>query len=265
MKQLVFFITVLSFFVACNSNDNGQISKTADIDTREKSMKDDIEKFPDSIVLKENLVQYYRENGSLELAIGVINHAIQKDSNNPRLWDIKATLHFEDEDTLNAINAFEKAIDIYPDPSFIMSVGSLYAQTKNSRALAMADALMAGSNANTAKEAIFIKGLYYNYMGDKKKAITFFDNCLAIDYTFMFAYREKGIALFDLGKFEDALAVFDKAVTLQNNFEEGYYWMGRCFEKLFRQNDAIESYRTALAYDPLFIEAKEALARLGAQ
>ena len=256
---------VLSVTVACNSNEKGQSSISAEIDTKEKALKDDIEKFPDSLLLKENLVQYYRENVSFELAIGVINQALKKDSTNARLWDIKATLHFEDNDTLNAIRSFEKAIDLYPDPSYIMSLGSLYAQTKNSRALVMADALMTGSNANTGKQALFIKGLYYNYLGDKQKAIIFFDNCLAIDYTFMFAYREKGIALFDLGKYELALAVFDKAVTLQNNFEEGYYWMGRCFEKLFRQNDAIESYRTALAYDPLFIEAKEALARLGAQ
>ena len=81
----------------------------------------------------------------------------------------------------------------------------------------------------------------------------------------MFAYREKGNCLYDLGKYEDAITVLDKAVTLQNNFDEGYYWLGRCLEKLNKPNDAIEEYKTALLYSPDYIEAKEALTRLGAK
>ena len=59
------------------------------------------------------------------------------------------------------------------------------------------------------------------------------------------------------------LLVLEKAVKLNNSFEEGYYYMGRCFEKLNRKEDAIESYQTALIYAPDFSEAKEALANLG--
>ena len=81
----------------------------------------------------------------------------------------------------------------------------------------------------------------------------------------MFAYREKGIALYDLGKYNDAITVLDKAVTLQNNFDEGYYWLGRCLEKLNKPNDAIEEYKTALLYSPDYIEAKTALERLQAK
>ena len=80
----------------------------------------------------------------------------------------------------------------------------------------------------------------------------------------MFAYREKGIALYDMGKYEDAVIVLDKAVTLQNNFDEGYYWLGRCLEKLNKPNEAIEEYKMALLYAPDYVEAKEALERLKA-
>lgn len=79
----------------------------------------------------------------------------------------------------------------------------------------------------------------------------------------MYAYREKCIALYDLGKYKDALQVITKAITLQNGYEEGYYYEGRCLEKLNRKADAIESYQTALMYAPDYIEAKEALAKLG--
>ena len=78
----------------------------------------------------------------------------------------------------------------------------------------------------------------------------------------MFAYREKAIALYDQGKYEAALKVLDKAVTIQNNFDEGYYWLGNCFKKLNRKQEAIESYQTALMYDKNFIEARDSLKTL---
>lgn len=263
MKQLLSLFCIVMLLIACNNSGKDQNVHEPGIDSQEKNWKEAIEKYPDSILLKEELAQYYRTNGSYDMALSVINLAIQKDSSIARLWDIKATLHIENDDTLQAVNAYEKAISISPEPSYLMSLGALYAQLKNARALFLADQLLIIDKARAEKQSLFIKGLFYNYSGDKKKAISFFDNCLAMDYTFMFAYREKGIALFDLGKYEEALEVLNKAVTLQNNFDEGYYWMGRCFEKLNRPNEAIESYQTALQYDPDFIEAKVALDKLG--
>ncbi|MEP7255167.1 MAG: tetratricopeptide repeat protein [Ferruginibacter sp.] len=261
-KQNLIIVTALVILAACNNKDAKQPDGPVVIADTEQTMKDVIAKFPDSLLLKEKLIQYYRDSGDYDKAIATANEILKKDSLNPRLWDIKATLHFENGDTLNAIRSFEKAIQILPDPGYIMSLGSLYAQTKNSRALAVSDLLLKDKNTKAEKEALFIKGLYFNYAGDKTRAIGFFDKCLSLDYTFMFGYREKAIALYDLGKYEEAIKVLDKAVTLQNNFDEGYYWRGRCLEKLNKPNEAIEEYRTALMYSPDFVEAKEALSKL---
>ena len=67
------------------------------------------------------------------------------------------------------------------------------------------------------------------------------------------------IALFNLSKYDDAINILKRAVTIQNNFDEGYFWMGKCYEKLGRKEDAIESYENALLYDKNFVEAREAL------
>jgi tetratricopeptide (TPR) repeat protein len=50
---------------------------------------------------------------------------------------------------------------------------------------------------------------------------------------------------------------------LQNNFDEGYYFKGKCYEKLGMIPQAIEAYQTALMYDPNYIEARDALGKLG--
>jgi tetratricopeptide (TPR) repeat protein len=267
MKQLLLPVSILLItIISCNDED--QTTKTASTGSqtstsREKILKDSIALFPDSLLPKENLIQFYRDEAEYGKAIAVTREILQKDSLNVRLWDIQATLQFENEDTLDAIRSFETALNINPQPRYVILLGSLYAQTKNTKALEMADFLLKAQVPDTEKEAYFIKGLYYNYTGDKVKAISFFDKCLNIDYNYMIAYREKAIALYDMGKYQDAITVLDKAVTLQNNFDEGYYWTGRCLEKLNKPNEAIEEYKTALMYAPDYVEAKEALARLG--
>lgn len=266
IKTLLIFSVILITIISCNNEDHDQVAPTPaeqQVNGREKVLLGSISKFPDSLLLKEQLIQFYRDNSEYQKAIAVTDEALRRDSLNDRLWDIKGTLYFENEDTLSAIRSYETAAGINPQPRYIIMLGSLFAQTKNAKALTMADILLQNKIAGIEKEAFFIKGLYYNFSGDKNKAISFFDKCLNLDYTYMLAYREKGIALYDIGKYNDAVTVLDKAVTLRNNFDEGYYWLGRCLEKLNKPTDAIEEYKTALMYAPDYVEAKEALERLG--
>lgn len=263
MKYTICFPLLLCLMASCNNAEkNTNLNQGGSI-IPEKVMREAIAKYPDSLLLKENLVQYYRDSGYYDMALALTDSLIRKDSNNARLWDIKATLHFENDDTGNAVRSFERAVAIVPDTKYLISLGTLYAETKNPKALKLSDLLLADKNATARKEPLFIKGLYFTYTGNKKKAIGLFDQALQLDYTYMFAYREKAIALYDLTKYEEALNVLNKAVTLQNNFDEGYYWTGRCQEKLNRINDAIDSYKTALLYDPGYFEARDALERLG--
>ncbi|HEY8690915.1 MAG TPA: tetratricopeptide repeat protein [Chitinophagaceae bacterium] len=261
MFYILFCYTIVIFFSCNNNEEQSSASSTNKIQSAEK-LKKDIQKFPDSLLLLEKLIQYYRDNGAYDSALTVTDNTIKRVPEVAGLWDIKATLHFENGDTINAIRSFEKAIDIAPLPEYIMSLATIYAETKNPKALMLADALLYADKAKASKQAIFIKGLYYNYTGDKKKAIALFDSCIRLDYTYMFAYREKAIALYDEGKYEDAVAVLTKAVTVQNNFDEGYYWLGNCYKKLNKKEEAIQSYHTALMYDKDFIEARDSLKTL---
>ena len=264
MKKYFIFVLFSLMALSCNNEKDSGPGKQPLADAREKELMESISLYPDSLLLREDLIQYYREIGNYERAIAETNHTILLDSNLARLWEIKGSLYFENEDSVNAIKAYERAVKLSPDPKYINALGILYARTSNVKALEMANALSTGKNSKKDKDALFIKGLYHTYMGNKQKAIAYFDSCIAEDYTFMFAYREKAIALYDLGKYEEALNLLKKAVTLQNNFEEGYYWSGKCLEKLKRTAEAIENYQTALFYDPEYVEAKAELARLGA-
>ncbi len=262
MKKLLYYWIPAFFFLSCNNEKaEGNEQENITEQVNEQQFKNAIKKFPDSTSLKEKLIQYYVDKADYTSAINVMNEALARDSMNPDLWDSKAILHFENGDTISAIKSFEQAVKIFPRAEYMVPLGRLYAQTKNKLALAIADTLL-GDKRKADKEAYYIKGLYYASVNDKTNAISFFNKCIAMNYTFMEAYREKAIALYDMEKYTEALVVLDKALTLQNNFDEGYYYSGKCLEKLNRIPEAIQSYQNALQLDPDYEEAKDALKKL---
>ena len=261
--KYIFLIATIVIFSNCNNNKNEKtVDQNTSTNSKEQALKNALEQYPDSLQLIENLSAYYLDVQNFDAALAQINKAIARDSNNAALRDYQSIIYSAKGDTAQAIKSLEQAIVILPDPQYIIGLGALYAQNKNPMALVMADALLVADKAGAEKEAYFIKGLYYSYINEKEKAISFFDKSISIQYTFMNAYLEKGIALYDLQKYSEAAAVLETAVTLQNNFERGYYYLGRCFEKLNKKEDAIQAYQMALMYDPNYMEAKDALGKL---
>jgi tetratricopeptide (TPR) repeat protein len=257
--KLFSFIALTTFLLtSCGTHDK-EINQEMPATNSIEFIKAAIKQYPDSLILIQNLIEAYRNEGYYDSAIALTDSEIKKDSGNAYLWNIKATLYFENDDTAHAIKSLEQAIAIYPLPEYLVALGTIYAEIKSRNALMIADELLKTNNIKSGKDAYFIKGLYYNYINVPRTAITFLDSCLRLDYTYMYAYREKAIALYNLSKYEEAITVLKRAVTLQNNYDEGYFWMGKCYEKLNQNELAIQSYQNALLYDKNYTEAREAL------
>ena len=168
----------------------------------------------------------------------------------------------EQKDTAQAINTFRKTIDLYPNNVDLTYLASIYANQKNDKALIIANLLLKDFKEISEKDAFFIKGLYYTNTNNKLEAITYFNQCLALDFNFMEAYREKAIALADLKKHKEAIDVLIKATTLNNHYDEGYFYLGEFYKKINNNSAAIESYKKAILYNPDNMEAKEALSQI---
>jgi tetratricopeptide (TPR) repeat protein len=263
MKYIILIYFSL-FLAACNEPEKqADPISTTSATVQEDALKAAVKNYPDSLLLLQNLVQYYTNGQNYDAALASVNQALAKDSIRADLLDLKSIVAAQKGDTALAIKSLEKAVGIYPDPQYIIALGALYAETSNPLALDMADALLIGAKAKAEKEAYFIKGLYYTYKNEKEKAIPFFDKSIAASYTFMEAWLEKGLALYDLKKYKEAAEVLEKSISIQNNFDKGYYYLGQSYEKLNRTDEAIQAYQMALNYDPNYVEAKDALGKLG--
>lgn len=227
-----------------------------------KTLQESVKKYPDSLYLVHELIEVYRNEGYYDSALAVTSREIAKDSGNAYLWNIKATLNFENEDTLQAISALEHAIAIYPLPEYLVALGTIYAEIKSRNAIVIADEILAMQKEKFVKDAYFIKGLYYNFDNKPDSAIIFLDKNLKLDFSYMYAYREKAIALSKLKRYQEAIQVLQRAVTIRNNYDEGYFWLGHIYEKVNDTANAVISYQNALLYDPNYTEAKEALRKI---
>lgn len=257
------FLAIIFIFFSCA--DEKKEVKPAKSENTLEALKNAVKNFPDSSILVHTLIEQYRNRGHYDSALALTGEQIKIDSGNAYLWNIKATLYFENEDTLQAIEALEHAIAIYPLPEYLAALGSIYAEIKSRNALLIADELLLLNKPKYSKNAFFIKGIYYNFSNKPDSAILFLDKSLELDFSYMYVYREKAIALYQLKKYEEALAVLERAVTIQNNFDEGYYWMGKVYEKLNQRENALQSYKNALLYDKDFVEARQALEKLQSQ
>ena len=250
MKPTAILSCLVLLVYSCQPNSEKANEQIDPLKAAEIEMTKNIEQHPDSFLLKESLIQFYRENNNYSKAIASINSILSKESDNARCWHIKGVLHFENNDTLQAINAFERELSLIPNPAAMVSLGTLYAETKNEKCIPLANLLRKYDGNKLAKEAAYIQGTYFSSMKNYPAAILHFDTCINIDFTFMEAYREKAIALNHLKQFKPAIEVLKKAVTLQNNYAEGYYYMGLNYEQLKDSSAAMECFQKAILYDP---------------
>jgi tetratricopeptide (TPR) repeat protein len=251
-------IWVLLVVFSCNNNNTENTSATTATTDIAKLAK----QYPDSVILQQRYIEFLEEKEDNKTALQELEKLIIKDSNNTVLLNRKADLLYVSYDTLGAIKVFEKSIALKQDVPVLVTLGVAYAQTKNQNAIKIGN-LLINAKTNLENSGYFIKGLYYSYLQKYTDAVGYFNQSLAADYRNADTYREKAIALYHLKQYENALVTLDKSLQFNPDDDEAYFLLGQNFEKLNRTQDAIDSYNTALSYDPNYQEAKEALRLIG--
>jgi large repetitive protein len=100
-----------------------------------------------------------------------------------------------------------------------------------------------------------------------EEAITYYDKALAIDPNYVYALNGKGNAIAVLGKYEEAITYYDKALAIDPNYSDALNNKGITLADLGKYEEAITYYDKALAIDPNHDLAREnkalALEKLG--
>ena len=157
------FLIIFLFLsgASCNNNNENTSQKNPEPNSKE-NLKKLIKIYPDSLMLVQSLIEGYRDDAFYDSALALTDYEIKKDSGNAYLWNMKATLLFENNDTAAAIKSLEHAVNIYPLPEYLIALGTIYAEVKDTHSLTIANDLLKVNRTKWGKDALFLKGLFYN-------------------------------------------------------------------------------------------------------
>lgn len=227
-----------------------------------KLLQDCRKQFPANNNFANMLGDVYLQSGKMKEALNLYDSMLQTDSLNFEAWYERGLLLEKTTDTAGALIALRKAYTIQPVNTYALELAHLYAENRNSAALQLCDEVLSKDQTHELLDPLFIKGIYYSNTGQYKKAVVQFDSCIRRDWKFTDAHLEKGIALFKQKNYEEALKTFRMSVEVSNTYPDGYFWIGRCYEVAGDKEDAIAYYQRALSLDKDFTEAGDAIKRL---
>lgn len=216
--------------------------------------------------LREQLIEHFATNNQPGKALEQVEILLKKNPSNPAWLYMKADAHEKMGDTSAAITAYEQAIDaagLFVDAE--IKLANLLAETGNAKAIVYCEKLLKEpSGIRMRSDILLIKGIYYTKIKNLQQALLIFNQLIKEDYSYLDAYVEKGLILYDEKKYKEAFAVFQMTTTIKNSFADGYFWMAKAEEKMKLNESAINNYKRTLALDQSFTEAREGLKRLGA-
>jgi len=71
------------------------------------------------------------------------------------------------------------------------------------------------------------------------------------------AWNNKGYSLYEMGKYEEALECYDRAIEIDPTSLDAWLCRGYTLQEMKKYEDAISSYSKAIELDPYCPEAKE--------
>ncbi len=247
-------IIISSFIVSCSDESRPRPAN----DTRPTA-----EKRMDSITTEISKARGFQAAGQLDQATAIVEAMLKKYPAQLDALSIKAEILKSQGKGQESLAVLEKAYSLQPrDKELAYDLAYEYADQKNAKALALTDTLLRYDKTETIARAWYIKGVYFNNLGNDKEALRYFDSSTIADFNFIDAYLDKGKILFNQKKYEEALKTFALGQKVAPATADFYFWVAKTQEAMGNKSDAKDNYERAYSLDKTMTEAKDAAERI---
>jgi tetratricopeptide (TPR) repeat protein len=106
-------------------------------------------------------------------------------------------------------------------------------------------------------------GLMFRELNRRPQAIRAFEVAVALDPCYEPAYNEWANVLFDEGRYADALALYEMALSMNSSRAVVHHNRGVCLRFMGDTDAAVSSFRKALEFDPTYSHTIQELLGLG--
>ncbi len=200
-------------------------------------------------------------------AIERINNALRINEQLPFAYYMKGRIYKETGDTTLAASSYQTAIEVDPDYyDAYIEIGLLYTAAKSD--LAIEYFKTAIEIRPKSVEALYNLAYYYQVTGVKnndrfQRAFDLYDRILEVDPQNAIAPYNKGfIHLEYFQNYDSAITYFSQAADLYPGYFQAYYNRGLALESLDRAQEALADYNRALSLQPDFTPAAIAKGRI---
>ena len=168
-----------------------------------------------------NKVMGLYSNSQFQDTIDNVKVLIKNYPGEPLLYNILGASYKAINQPSNAVESFEKALDIKPEYD----------------------------------EVLFNLGVIFQEHGQTDSAITSYKKAIQINNAYYTAHNNLGLILLDRGQLHSAIDHFEWATSFKPNFSEAHNNLGSTLLALGEINAALESYKKALEIKPDFAQA----------
>jgi len=191
-------------------------------------LQEALKELPRSYLLRLSLARGYTATNKTKEALAICDEILSQKPDLADVIKLKADLLDKENQTAEATRLWEQAYRLAPfDVELNYILALRYAEAKNPRVLSLCDSLIKADTEGRHAEPYYYKGIYYANINEKTKALSSFDDAIKHDFYFLDGYIEKGSLLYEMKKYEDAISVFNLALTISPSFADAYYWISK--------------------------------------
>jgi tetratricopeptide (TPR) repeat protein len=140
-----------------------------------------------------------------------------------------------------------------PPKNQLQSIASLYTQGQHNQVLNQV--LQLQQQFPRSVNLFNIIGAAHKSLGKLEEAIEAYNKALAIKPDLAETYYNLGNALKDQGKLEEAVDAYNKAISLKPDLADAYYNMGNALKDQGKLEEAVDAYNKAISIKPDHAEA----------
>jgi tetratricopeptide (TPR) repeat protein len=220
--------------------------------------------FPDSIPLQ---LQYHQQifiNGDQKGAIEGLMKLAEKNPSRMDLLNELAVLALQNKDTVLSIYYLNRSIAVNPNQSdAAFMLGGIYAAQKNPNWKKITEHLIQQKEDLVASSrGYYLYGIQLANDNRIKEAIAAFDSAIIQNFTFVDAYIEKAILLYDTDQTDQAIDLLYKALELNRKSADIPFWLGECYLKKKNHEKALAFFEQTLQLDPEYQSATDRIAKI---
>ena len=143
---------------------------------------------------------------------------------------------------------YRHILKVYPNHfDSLHLLGVIYSQRGNHAEAVRQIDLALKINPKAAAVAHNNRGVALKALGRLDEALASYDKALALRPDYAEAFNNRGVALKALGRLDEALASYDKALAVRPDYAEAFFNRGVALQELKRFAEALASYDKALA------------------